>query len=514
MATNITSSTSAARPAPTQAAQEATATAAAAPAPPPAAANQPDAPSPVDAEVADNLAMRRADDRVALAKPLRRGLSPDGEVNEPDLGTAVRRPPTLDEVRGKYGFGPTELTHQVYGKLQQGKVPQSLQDAKWRELEAGGFDRSTFDGKAYLEKNPDVAAVWKTGSGRIDPELAAAIHYQEWGRHEMRETGAPSGPDAAANAKPEKPVDMNSMSQEQQYDYLRDLTVARSGGDPTAWKGGDREVNLVGVRGFADGKANANAPDQFNDTIYVARMVDGKKTVEAFKASTDPGAQGPDALQSIHNNRGDRQGVAELATGSYRDAWTRGNVSGGELGLRQDGWVRVHTDANGDGRVSADELRGGEGRGRLAGNGLQLQFHGSQGDSVGQNSAGCQVIHESQWQRFQDILQEAPRNQQRFGYTLVDGATLGDRSAADGGGSQFQRAGYDPIQLYNEMHASGNNRYYDANFDSAGRGFSAFDVDGSTFFHFGQDGGVGGLEGDGGIGIIRTPYLPITGRRW
>jgi hypothetical protein len=477
---------------------------------------QPDPPSPVDSQVVDALRESNPAAKPALAKPLARGLrnESDSEVGGREVDTAMQRPPTLDEVRDKYGFGPTALTHQLVGAMEKGKVRQSLQDAKWRELEAKGLDRSTFDGKAYLEKNPDVANHFAKYAKNVDMNLLAATHYMEWGRHEMRETGGPGKPDPAANAKPAEPVDMNKMTDEQKYDYLRDLTVARAGGDPSAWKDGDREVNLVGVRGMQDGKANANDPDKFNDTIYVARMVDGKKTVEAFKASTDPGAQGQDALQSIRDQHGDRQGVAQLATGSYRDAWTRGTVSGGDQGLRQDGWVRVHTDADGDGRISGAEQRGGDGRGRLAGNGLQLQFHGSQGDSVGQNSAGCQVIHESQWQRFQDILKEAPASQQRFGYTLVDGNKLGDRGAADGGGPLFQRAGYDPIHLYNEMHTSGHDRYYDANFNSAGRGFSAFDIDGSTFFHLGQDGSVGGIEGNGGIGIIRTPYLPITGGRW
>ncbi|MBN2360945.1 MAG: hypothetical protein JXR83_15930 [Deltaproteobacteria bacterium] len=216
--------------------------------------------------------------------------------------------------------------------------------------------------------------------------------------------------DAAEAAAPTQ-LDWNNMTQDQKYDYLQKLTVANAGGDASAWKTGDRELNLVGVRGFSDGQVNGNEKDRFNDTIFACRMVDGKKEVYEYKASTDPGAD--------PNGRWHDKGDAFLADGFYRDTWSKGTVSGNEQGLRQENWVNANIDYNGNGKIEGAETYRWK-----AGTDCQFQFHrGASGENVGNSSAGCQVIQGQQYDDFQKLLNEAPDGQ-KFSYLLINGSQL------------------------------------------------------------------------------------------
>jgi hypothetical protein len=256
------------------------------------------------------------------------------------------------------------------------------------------------------------------------------------------------------------PVDFKKMGQEQQYDYLQKMTIQRAGGDKSAWKTGDREVNLIGVRSF-NGTPQGQKVDQYDDMIYVARMVDGKKTVTGFPASVDAGIQ-----------KGGQGTPYRLEDGFYKDAFSRGNVSGGELGLRQVRALEVWTDANNDGMLQQSELDAGT---RKIGADEQLQFHRGGMGAVGDASRGCQVIDPRCYDQFQQILREAPASQRDFSYNLTDCSTL-PGIKADG----------------SSQDTAADRAYYEKN-----RHFS--------------------LDGDG-IGIIRTPdhgyYGLPFGFRW
>lgn len=476
--------------------------------------------SGTDAEVSGNLAREAGAARPQLQKPLVRGLSDEtAGVREPTegaelgVGTAVPRPPTAAEIEAKYGVGGTRIDEQMVDLVQQGKkVPPELEQAKWAELRAQGFDPSSFDGAGYLRENPDVANFWRTGSGLIDPNLAAACHYQGWGRHEMRGEGdATVNQPGQVNATKGPTVDFNSMTQDQQYDYLRAKTVADAGGDGSAWKSGDRQLNLVGVRGFKDGVRTENEPDKFNDTVYACRLVDGKKEVYAFNAAVDAGIY--DAAEhdgySLSNRDGYSKGVAHLADGFYRDAWSKGPVTGGVEGLRQTGWVRVNADFNNNGKIDDSERLGRSQEGMVAGTKLQLQFHPGYGDNVGSNSLGCQSIKGEQWDKFQQLLDEVPGSQKNFSYNLTDGRTM-KAPGADGSVS-FQNAKYDSLNFFNEMNVIGVDSWRNLHLRAEGRGMSAGTVGGTAFYQTDGDYSLASVSGDGdGPGIIQTPYRPGT----
>ncbi|MFH1812519.1 MAG: hypothetical protein ABIJ09_27550 [Pseudomonadota bacterium] len=257
------------------------------------------------------------------------------------------------------------------------------------------------------------------------------------------------------NASAAAPVDFSKMSQDQQYDYLQKLTVQRAGGDASAWKSGDREVNLVGIRSF-NGTPQGQKVDRYDDMIYAARIVDGKKTVEAFPASVDAGIQSNDANTPYR-----------LDDGFYRNAWTRGEVVGGEQGLRQNRDLEVWKDSNNNGVLEDSELKAGK---QMLSVDAQLQFHRGDDGRVGDASRGCQVIDPDRYDRFQQILKEAPASQRDFSYMLTDSCTL---------------PGIRP-------DGSSQNTVAD-------RG------------HCGSRGDPG--KGGGGIGIIRTPQ-PSSWRTW
>jgi len=282
-------------------------------------------------------------------------------------------------------------------------------------------------------------------------------------------------------------VDWNSMSQDQKYDYLQKLNTANSGSADT-WKTGDKEVNLVGVRGFSDGQANANEKDQYNDSIFACRMNNGKKEVYEFKGSTDPGA---DPTNQWHD-RGD----TFLAEGFYKDSWAKGKVSGGEQGLRQVDWVNVNVDANGNGKIDSNE-----GRRLQAGTGCQFQFHsGGDGDKVGKSSAGCQVIQNEQYADFQKLLSEAP-DSQKFSYLLINGSKMPQDVNSDFGktvgGCSKGIGNADGQGCYDK-----NERLRLSRGIGAGRGFAGEyePPELNEIFPW--------LNGDGGIGIIQVPVRP------
>ena len=168
-------------------------------------------------------------------------------------------------------------------------------------------------------------------------------------------------------------------------------------------------MNLIGIRSF-DGKPRGAEFNRYDDRIYVARMVDGKKTVDAFPASVDAGVQ-----------RGSGTSPVRLEDGFYKDAWTRGEVSGGELGLRQARDVEVWKDANNDGMLQDSELKAGT---SMLSVDTQLQFHRGGSGRVGDASAGCQAIAPDHYDRFQRILAEAPASQRDFSYLLTDCSTM------------------------------------------------------------------------------------------
>ncbi|MFH1807536.1 MAG: hypothetical protein ABIJ09_02230 [Pseudomonadota bacterium] len=337
---------------------------------------------------------------------------------------------------------------------------------------------------------------------------------------------APTAPNgaAAAAASTGTPqvvsnVDFSKMTQDQQYDYLQKMSQEKAG-NAASWKTGDKELNLVGVRSFSNGAANAGEADKYNDTVYACRMNNGKKEVYAFDASVDGGVWDKNnaAYQdmAVKDRQGNAMGITHMADGHYQDAFTRGAVSGSDMGLRQDGWVRAHVDRNNDGKISNNEKLGFQGKGRVAGADMQFQFHPGYGENVGQNSAGCQAIKGEQWDKFQSLLKEAPESQKNFSYTLADSKNLKsyDEQMKYQPVTGWAALGkMDPINFYNGMTAHSNTSTVGStNIGAEGRGLvSSDDQNALTAIQdSSSDAKVEGTGGNNGIGIVRTPYQPLT----
>ncbi len=324
-----------------------------------------------------------------------------------------------------------------------------------------------------------------------------------------------SSADAAAQAASK--VDFSKMTQDQQYDYLQKLSQEKAG-TPYNWKTGDKELNLIGVRSYSGGKANAGEADKYNDTIYACRMNNGKKEVYAFDGSVDAGKWNDPANtnMAVADRHGNTLGIAHMADGHYQDAFTRGAVSGSDLGLRQSGWVRAHVDKNNDGLISDNEKLGWNGKGRMAGADLQFQFHAGEGDTVGESSAGCQTIKAEQFGQFQKLLREAPESQKTFGYTLTDGKNLKsveEQMAYKPPVGWAALGKTDPLNWWNSATAnSGAQQWMGANIGSQGRGMVNSDDQNITVASrdAASDANVAGVQGNGGIGIVRTPYTSAT----
>ena len=78
----------------------------------------------------------------------------------------------------------------------------------------------------------------------------------------------------------------------------------------------------------------------------------------------------------------------------------------------------MYSDANHNGTIDADTSEAQSVSMMSAAN--QLQFHRGGVGEVGDASAGCQVISGDQYDRFQQILAEAPQSQQKFSYLMAD----------------------------------------------------------------------------------------------
>ncbi|MFH0883106.1 MAG: peptidoglycan-binding domain-containing protein [bacterium] len=161
-------------------------------------------------------------------------------------------------------------------------------------------------------------------------------------------------------------------------------------------------LNLVGVCGWMDGKVVENRWNEYNDTIYV---VEHGKTVSGFRASVDPGRL----------REPNPKGTAHLLPGLYR--YRLGLHRQRETALVQAGPVRVER--------FLDDVESGDSK-TVEEGWFGINIHrGGSGSFVGEWSAGCQVIHGSEWATFlQFVLSAAAEGQRRFPYLLLNGEEL------------------------------------------------------------------------------------------
>lgn len=405
----------------------------------------------------------------------------------------------------------TALGYHVFGTAQSQVVPREDQDALRAELTGAGFDFENFDHNAYLAANPDVVQAYNVDSGRVAPDLAAAYHYQNFGRTEGR-------PELDPTAEVQGVVlNLEKMSQAEIYDYARDIVTSQ---DPKAWNDASGAVNVIGLRNYQQGVLGPEDSDRFDDTIVVARQIqqeDGsyEKQVLLLPASVDAGAVTRAQLDALSP---DLPGTLNLENGIYRDAFEIRDfyTDRGEFaysGLQQKGWLQGNFDFDLDGKVS-DIERANSGQ-LMLGPGTRVQFHPGFGDQVGQQSLGCQLIHADHYGEFNDWLADAAQaGQKRVTYTLADGRAL-----------QYpdEVARLLPPRSYEERNDTwiASQKTFDAwgsyveglggaNF---ARNLTTFRLDNyNAYGQFGHRLQFG--MSDGGIGIIITPVGGFKDRSW
>jgi peptidoglycan hydrolase-like protein with peptidoglycan-binding domain len=209
--------------------------------------------------------------------------------------------------------------------------------------------------------------------------------------------------------------------EEAKYEYYREAIEAR--GHTFDTRPGQR--NILGVRGWQNGKPTDNVKDRWNDTIAVLWVdAQGNEHVREYKSTVDPGS-----FDRFYNPAGD----ANLKDGQYQ--YVMGEHKG-HRALNQGQAVPVWRDSNKDGIRSSREF---EEKGWF---GINVHAGGT-GDRVGNWSAGCQVIwggwEGKQWTDFMRQMDADPDG--RYRYTLIDSSRMPKRSAIDDDGIKTRLPG-------------------------------------------------------------------------
>lgn len=194
------------------------------------------------------------------------------------------------------------------------------------------------------------------------------------------------------------------------YQWLKALVKKTRGN----WDEREGAINLVGIRGYTleDGKI-ANAPDIYNDIIFVCFVRNGVEKAIPFLASVDPG------FYYYHVRPLNWKGCASLITGEpYTYELGEHRPSSGPypaLNPINQGWVKVH-------RVDKSGVPGPNAPIEW---GQWCNIHaGTPGPQVYAASAGCTVIQGDgpwgiNWQRFWNLVKVAT-NPKAIPFIILD----------------------------------------------------------------------------------------------
>jgi hypothetical protein len=112
-------------------------------------------------------------------------------------------------------------------------------------------------------------------------------------------------------------VDLNGMTEIHKFRYLEAEIEARGG----AFRTGDMAMNVIGVRGLDHGATGDNAPNEYNDTIYVLRVENGAPHVYELNATTNYGdwdkVKDAGYGVSVATEKGPQWAPLLMAEGSY-----------------------------------------------------------------------------------------------------------------------------------------------------------------------------------------------------
>jgi hypothetical protein len=289
-------------------------------------------------------------------------------------------------------------------------------------------------------------------------------------------------------------IEFNSLSVVQKYDLLRSVVEKvreRDGGDDEyAFQEQDGYINLIGVRGFKEGKVCVNGNDVHDDTIFVVFKKDGKMNVEAFAGSTEWTRHDKDVnavlamgqhKYRLHYHKENKTDYMPLETTAV---WRKGAKY---RALEPNPGVRVWRDFNHD-------LKQDAGEGYEEGNdSINIHYGGNNGAEGW--SDGCQVLQG--WEKYKYFIKLVESDNSIKGsinnelspkpssdgkrsviYTLVSGDFL-DEVLNGMGGLSF------PVDLGGGRAASEHTleQYYTHTEKKASGGY--FPVGGNTVWHGG-----------------------------
>ena len=226
-------------------------------------------------------------------------------------------------------------------------------------------------------------------------------------------------------------VDLTQMTEIERFRYLQAEIEARGGEFRTE----DMAMNVIGVRGLDHGVTGDNAPNEYNDTIYVLRMENGQPHVYEFNATTDYGdwdkVKNAGYGVTVRTEDGYQWAPLLMAEGSYQmnvgtHAW--GTDWSHEALIETGGsGVTSIADVDGDHRVDPEETVFS-----FTDQGINVHKGGLPDRPVNAYSAGCQVIprrpsgDESStlyWEDFHQMITEDPvygTKDDLIPYTLAD----------------------------------------------------------------------------------------------
>lgn len=165
------------------------------------------------------------------------------------------------------------------------------------------------------------------------------------------------------------------------------------------------DLNIISIRNSDTGTKVSNL---FDDLLTISYKLNGVWVYRSWSITTDPGKKG---VQQFEN----RQGVARLVAGQYRNSHEIGLHQGKYEALKQKNPVKVYRDANRDMVFNENKITEGV-------YGINIHKAGKNSTYVEDYSEGCQVFkREQDFNEFMRICKEAVKvHGNGFTYTLLE----------------------------------------------------------------------------------------------
>lgn len=209
-------------------------------------------------------------------------------------------------------------------------------------------------------------------------------------------------------------MDFKEIKEKLTYDSLKKTMLDKG---YKFFESGDYDVNVFGIRLKTD-------TNEFDDALGVAYMKKGKKVLDIYTGTTDPG------LYWLKNPL-NAKGAAILAPGQYLGAYRKDLHQGKYSALCQkSGTVKVFRDNNRD--EIHDMTMNGEGFKGFFGINIHRSNPYTESYKVGKWSAGCQVYSKvKDFDKFMDVIGlSAAIFGNKFSYTLLEASDFEKKKKA------------------------------------------------------------------------------------